>query len=136
MLLYDEINQKGFEGDTVLYGMAAFIRNILVCKDKASAHLLESIEGWIVEFSDGQKIKIKTDWYYSLHRIFTDYSNREDYLIDMILDEKIDDILSVLDYGSENRLFVEEVIDKINDIQATGNVQFCKKLDKKLVKNP
>jgi DNA polymerase III subunit gamma/tau len=46
LLLYDEINQKGFEGDTVLYGMAAFIRNILVCKDKASAHLLESIEGW------------------------------------------------------------------------------------------
>ena len=46
MLQYDEINQKGFEGDTVLYGMAAFIRNILVCKDKASAHLLESIEGW------------------------------------------------------------------------------------------
>jgi DNA polymerase-3 subunit gamma/tau len=46
MLLYDEINQKGFEGDTVLYGMAAFIRNILVCKDQASAHLLESIEGW------------------------------------------------------------------------------------------
>ena len=46
MLLYDEINQKGFEGDTVLYGMAAFIRNILVCKDKASAHLLESIDGW------------------------------------------------------------------------------------------
>lgn len=46
MLLYDDINQKGFEGDTVLYGMAAFIRNILVCKDKASAHLLESIEGW------------------------------------------------------------------------------------------
>ncbi len=46
MLLYDEINQKGFEGDTVLYGMASFIRNILVCKDKASAHLLESIEGW------------------------------------------------------------------------------------------
>ena len=50
MLLYDEINQKGFEGDTVLYGMAAFIRNILVCKDKASAHLLESIEGWRTQY--------------------------------------------------------------------------------------
>ena len=71
---------------------------------------LESIEGWIVEFVDGQKVKIKTDWYHSLHRILTDYSNREDYLIDMILDEKIDDVLSVLDYGSENRNFVEEVI--------------------------
>jgi RNA ligase len=75
---------------------------------------LESIEGWIVEFSDGQKIKIKTDWYHSLHRIFTDYSNREDYLIDLILDEKIDDVLSVLDYGSESRKFVELVLDTTN----------------------
>jgi len=46
MLLYDEINQKGFEGDMVLYGLASFIRNLLVCKDPASAVLLESIEGW------------------------------------------------------------------------------------------
>jgi DNA polymerase-3 subunit gamma/tau len=46
MLLYDEINQKGFEGDMVLYGLASFIRNLLVCKDPASAGLLESIEGW------------------------------------------------------------------------------------------
>jgi DNA polymerase-3 subunit gamma/tau len=30
----------------VLYGFASFIRNLLVCKDAASAHLLESIEGW------------------------------------------------------------------------------------------
>ena len=46
MLLYDEINQKGFEGDMVLSGLASFIRNLLVCKDPASASLLESIEGW------------------------------------------------------------------------------------------
>jgi len=46
MLLYDEINQKGFEGDMVLHGLASFIRNLLVCKDAASAKLLESIEGW------------------------------------------------------------------------------------------
>ena len=46
MLLYDEINQKGFEGDMVLYGLASFIRNLLVCKDAACAKLLESIEGW------------------------------------------------------------------------------------------
>ena len=46
MLLYDEINEKGFEGDMVLYGLASFIRNLLVCKDPASAKLLESIEGW------------------------------------------------------------------------------------------
>jgi RNA ligase len=75
---------------------------------------LEGIEGWIVEFVDSQKVKIKTDWYHSLHRILTDYSNREDYLIDMILNEKIDDVLSVLDYGSESRIFVEGVLDTTN----------------------
>jgi DNA polymerase-3 subunit gamma/tau len=46
MLLYDEINQKGFEGDMVMSGLSSFIRNLLVCKDPASAVLLESIEGW------------------------------------------------------------------------------------------
>ena len=57
MLLYDEINQKGFEGDTVLYGFAGFIRNLLVCKDKASAQLLESIEGWREQYaSTAQKV--------------------------------------------------------------------------------
>ena len=57
MLLYDEINLKGFEGDTVLYGFAGFIRNLLVCKDKASAHLLESIEGWRDQYlSTAQKV--------------------------------------------------------------------------------
>ena len=75
----------------------------------------QGIEGWIVEFGDNQKVKIKTDWYLSLHKIFTDYSNREDYLIDLILSEKIDDVLSVLDLGSESRIFVESVIKKTNE---------------------
>ncbi len=45
MLLFDEINRKGFEGDLVLNGFAEFIRNILVCKDEKSAGLLEVVEG-------------------------------------------------------------------------------------------
>ena len=45
MVLYDEINRKGFEGDMVLNGFAEFIRNILVCKDPKSAPLLEVVEG-------------------------------------------------------------------------------------------
>lgn len=44
MLLFDEINQKGFEGDTVLDGLSEFIRNILVSKDAKSAELLEVAE--------------------------------------------------------------------------------------------
>lgn len=45
LLLYDEINNKGFEGDLVINGFAEFIRNLLVSKDKKSAVLLEVVEG-------------------------------------------------------------------------------------------
>jgi DNA polymerase III subunit gamma/tau len=45
MLLYDEINRKGFEGDLVLNGFAEFIRNILVCKDEKAIALLDVVEG-------------------------------------------------------------------------------------------
>jgi DNA polymerase-3 subunit gamma/tau len=41
MLLFDEINRKGFEGDTVIEGFAEFIRNLLVSKDAKAAILLE-----------------------------------------------------------------------------------------------
>ncbi len=41
LLLHDEINQKGFEGDTLLDGFAEFIRNILVCKDERAMKLLD-----------------------------------------------------------------------------------------------
>jgi DNA polymerase III subunit gamma/tau len=46
LLLYDEINKKGFEGDSVLNGMAGFLRNLLVCKDAKAAVLLEAIESF------------------------------------------------------------------------------------------
>jgi len=45
MLLYDEINRKGFEGDLVLNGYAEFIRNVLVSQNKKAASLLEVVEG-------------------------------------------------------------------------------------------
>lgn len=41
LLLFDEILQKGFEGDHFLEGLSAFIRDLLVCKDKQSIKLLE-----------------------------------------------------------------------------------------------
>ncbi len=44
LLLYDEINQKGFEADTFLDGLSEFVRNLLVSKDKKSASLLEVAE--------------------------------------------------------------------------------------------
>ncbi len=45
MLLYDEINSKGFEGDMVLNGFAEFMRNLLVSKNVKAAALLDVVEG-------------------------------------------------------------------------------------------
>jgi DNA polymerase-3 subunit gamma/tau len=46
MLLYDDINKKGFEGDMVLNGFAEFIRNLLISKDERVAVLLEVVESF------------------------------------------------------------------------------------------
>jgi len=46
ILLFDEINRKGFEGDLVLNGFAEFLRNLLVSKDPKVAVLLEVSEGF------------------------------------------------------------------------------------------
>ncbi len=44
LLLFDNINQKGFEGDTFLEGFAEFIRNLMVSKDAKAAVLLDVAE--------------------------------------------------------------------------------------------
>ncbi|MFZ1530313.1 MAG: DNA polymerase III subunit gamma/tau [Ferruginibacter sp.] len=44
LLLFDNINQKGFEGDTFLEGLAEFIRNLMVSKDTKAAVLLDVAE--------------------------------------------------------------------------------------------
>lgn len=46
LLLYDTINQKGFEGDTVLNSFAEFLRNLLVCRDPKVASLLEVVDSF------------------------------------------------------------------------------------------
>ena len=44
--LYDEIDQKGFEGDTVLNNFASFFRNLLISKDARSIGLLQVVDAF------------------------------------------------------------------------------------------
>lgn len=55
LLLYDDINRKGFEGDLVLNGFAEFIRNLLVCRDEKVAGLLEVVEGFREKYMETAK---------------------------------------------------------------------------------
>ena len=61
MLLYDEINSKGFEGDTLLEGYAEFIRNLLVSKDQKAAILLEVAEDFKQKYLEAAQ-RISSGW--------------------------------------------------------------------------
>lgn len=61
MLLYDEINRKGFEGDTLLEGYCEFIRNLLVSKDARAAILLEVADDFKQKYLQAAK-EISTGW--------------------------------------------------------------------------
>jgi DNA polymerase-3 subunit gamma/tau len=55
MLLFDDINKKGFEGDMVLNGFAEFLRNLLICKDERVAGLLEVVESFRKRYAEAAK---------------------------------------------------------------------------------
>ena len=55
MVLYDEINRKGFEGDLVLNGYAEFIRNVLVSQNAKAASLLDVVEGLQSKYAETAK---------------------------------------------------------------------------------
>ncbi|MBK8521812.1 MAG: DNA polymerase III subunit gamma/tau [Chitinophagaceae bacterium] len=61
MLLYDEINRKGFEGDTLLEGYSEFIRNLLVSKDAKAAVLLEVADDFKQKYLQAAQ-EIATGW--------------------------------------------------------------------------
>lgn len=52
MMLFDDVTNRGFEGDTFLDGFSEFLRNLLICKDKKSISLLEVAE----DFKDKYKL--------------------------------------------------------------------------------
>jgi DNA polymerase-3 subunit gamma/tau len=61
MLLYDEINRKGFEGDTLLEGYSEFLRNLLVSKDAKAAILLEVADDFKQKYLQAAQ-QISTGW--------------------------------------------------------------------------
>jgi DNA polymerase III subunit gamma/tau len=56
LLIFDEINRKGFEGDLLLGGFSEFIRNLLICKDEKAARLLEVVEDFKQKYRDEAKL--------------------------------------------------------------------------------
>lgn len=76
-------------------------------------------EGWIITFDNGQMIKIKTKEYFELHGLFTQELNRENTIIGLILDEKMDDVLAQLgEDAAQKRVEIEKYTDIVNRVIA------------------
>jgi len=71
LLLFEEINRKGFEGDLVINGFAEFVRNLLVSKDAKVAMLLEVSEGFKQRYLD-VALKMDAAWLLSALNILSE----------------------------------------------------------------
>lgn len=69
------------------------------------------IEGYIMQFSDGKMIKIKSDWYNAQHR--AEAGLRERDIAKMFLDETLDDVIGSLKTDGYDVSKVEEIRTKI-----------------------
>lgn len=71
MLLFDEINQKGFEGDVFLDGFSEFIRNLLVSKDARAVALLEVADDFRERYVS-TSVEVPTGWLISALNIINE----------------------------------------------------------------
>jgi len=81
------------------------------------ANTLIGIEGWVIQKTFNEKytdfIKLKTKWYLDLHHIMSPDNLMPHKVIEMILNEEIDDVLSQLAENSPKRKEIEDIIHKI-----------------------
>ena len=71
MLLYDDINKKGFEGEQVLNGFSEFLRNLMVSRDEKTAALLETVETFREKYVSTAK-KVSLSWLISALNIINE----------------------------------------------------------------
>ena len=77
------------------------------------AKIIDNKEGWVIQFSDGTLMKLKTKWYLELHSLFTEVVNRENELVPLILNDTIDDLIPQID--EEKRKWVLKIVDIVNE---------------------
>lgn len=64
---------------------------------------LEDLEGFVVRFDDGHMIKLKCDWYVQIHKA-KEAILQDRNIVELILDEKLDDIKAHLPAEDRDRL--------------------------------
>lgn len=108
--VFEEIYIHDFQGDSFIppqfYSTDAWTLDRLLedCDTERNS------EGWVVRFNTGTFIKMKTRWYQDLHPVLGDDTLPEHRLISMVLNNTIDDVISVLDPSSFKREQIDQII--------------------------
>jgi T4 RnlA family RNA ligase len=87
------------------------------------AKTAENTEGWVIE-TENNLMKIKTDWYFHRHKLFTEQLNRANDVVKLILDEEIDDVLAQLSDSEADmakRDWIEDVEKAVSNYISLAN---------------
>ena len=95
---------------------------------------MRDAEGYVIRFTDGQHVKAKTPWYVERHRLMTQDFDHENFIIEMILDEKIDDLIVILEKDCLIRKYVEKLMFIIRDYNFSMESECLKILDKAYIR--
>ena len=81
---------------------------------------LEDLEGFVVRFSDGHMLKLKCDWYVQIHKA-KEAILQDRNIVELILDEKLDDVKAHLPQEDRDRLTqFENDFNAIRDLTGTA----------------
>ncbi len=95
--------------------IAETFNNLTLDELISNCETAEGIEGYVIRFENDKFIKLKSKEYFCMHQLHTEDLYREDAIISLIIDEKIDDILCQLADGDERKIMVEELITITNN---------------------
>jgi RNA ligase len=68
---------------------------------------IEDVEGWVLQFKNGDMVKIKTNWYMQRHRVMTGLRTRD--VVELVLSEEIDDVKAKLAAESLDLTKINEI---------------------------
>lgn len=120
----DNITGKYFSSDEIKQvamgiPMVEEVNDFEIQKYLQLTKTIEGIEGWVIQFANGDMVKLKTQWYMDRHRIMTNVRTRD--IAQAVIDEIVDDLKAKL--YSENldaSPIVEiekDVVQKMNSIK-------------------
>jgi T4 RnlA family RNA ligase len=88
---------------------------------RAAAETVTGMEGWVVQFDDGEMVKVKTKWYIDLHHAVTFVRWRD--LARAVADDRADDLRAAMATAGRDLSSLDHVQAKIHEAVASARAE-------------